>query len=171
MPNIYLVGMMGSGKSVTGKQLARLLRTNFVDLDDYIEKKNCASIAEIFEKKGESFFRDEETSVLKEVSQKENQVIATGGGLVLKSEHRILMHENGTVVYLETTLPTLIDRLRGKKDRPLLKGGKFEEMVARIFLERKSLYEKVCDFSVTTDGETAESVAKKIFEVLEKTRS
>ena len=169
MPNIYLVGMMGSGKSVTAKQLARLLNFGFVDLDGVMEKKHGSSIPEIFARKGEPFFRDEETVLLKEVSKKENQVIATGGGLVLKSENRIIMHETGTVVYLETALATLIERLRGKKDRPLLQGGTLEERVAKIFLERKSLYEKICDFSVTTDGESAESVAKKIFEVLKKT--
>lgn len=171
MPNIYLVGMMGSGKSVTGKQLARLLGFDFVDLDGWIEKKNRASVPEIFEKKGEPFFRDAETSALKEVSQKKNQVIAAGGGIVLKSENRVIMHECGTVVYLETALATLIERLRGKKDRPLLKGGRLEEMAAKIFLERKGLYEKICDFSVTTDGQTAESAAQNIFEILANTQS
>lgn len=166
MSNIYLVGMMGSGKSVTGKKLAPMLSVEFTDLDDRIERKTGRLIREIFEKEGEPYFREQEAELLKEAAASGPCVVATGGGAVLRPENVKLMRETGKVVYLETSLETLWRRVKEKKDRPLLRNGEPKQALARILGEREAFYKTACDFQVNTDSQKAEAVAKKIFEML-----
>lgn len=170
MPNVYLIGMMGSGKSVTGKQLALLNHYSFLDLDEVIQKKTGRTISDIFSKEGEGFFRELETQVLREASVKNNQVIATGGGVILRPENIECMKSTGAVIYLLTSLEILSDRLKNRTDRPLLKKGAKtpEENLKQIFEFRQPIYERVCDKKVSTDHQTAEAVAKKILPLLEK---
>ena len=171
MNNIYLVGMMGSGKSVTAKKLAALLGYGFVDLDQWIEERHRRSINDIFEKEGEVFFREAEAALLKEASTSAPRVVATGGGTILKQDNVDRMHATGTLVFLETSPDVLWDRVRHKKDRPLLKSADPKEKLMGIFSERLSFYEKACDFKVNTDGQTAEAVAEKILEKLKELSS
>ena len=168
MSNIYLVGMMGSGKSVTGKRLAPMLGSEFVDLDNWIEKRTGRPIREIFEKEGEPYFREQEAALLKEASGTGPRVVATGGGAVLRPENVERMRETGKVVYLEASLETLWKRVKEKNDRPLLKNGEPKQALARILGEREALYKTTCDFRVNTDGQKAERVAREIFEILRK---
>ncbi len=168
MSNVYLVGMMGSGKSVTAKKLAALLGCGFVDLDQWIEERHHRSINEIFEKEGEAFFRGEESEILKEVCGAGPRVVATGGGTVLRPENVERMRATGKIIFLAATLEVLWERVKAKKDRPLLKGQDPKASLAGIFQVRRPVYEKVCDFSVNTDGQTAEAVARKIMEALRK---
>jgi len=167
MPNVYLIGMMGSGKSLTGKNLAVLLKYDFLDLDERVEKKNGCAISEIFTQKGEPFFRDQESLVLREVPQKGSSVIATGGGIILRPENVRHMRSTGRVVYLETSLGMLWQRLEGKKDRPLLKVQDGPKALEDIFLKRKKIYEKACHDSVATDGKNPEEVAHEVAVLLE----
>ncbi len=167
MPNVYLVGMMGSGKTVTGKKLASLLGREFVDLDALVEEKSGRTIVNIFEKQGEEFFRGIESEALREPSDGP-RVVATGGGIILRPENVRHMRNSGTVVYLETGAEALWQRVRGRSDRPLLKGADPKEKLAQILAARRSLYEQASDFRVATDGRTAEAVAEEIFKRLEK---
>ncbi len=167
MSNIYLIGMMGSGKSVTGKRLASLLKVSFVDLDELIQEKTRRSINDLFEKEGEDWFRSEEIAVLKEASGTSPRVIATGGGSILRAENVERMRSTGKMVYLETSLEVLWQRVREKKDRPLLRQGDPRQCLAELFQYRKPLYERACDWQVPTDGQTADSVAQKIFNWLQ----
>ncbi len=166
MPNIYLTGMMGSGKSVTGKKLAQLLNYSFVDLDDKVQGRSGRSINDMFQKEGETFFREQERCALEEVSVCENQVVATGGGIVTKPHNIRRMKMSGKVVFLETSLNVLWDRVKGKKDRPLLKGQDPYKNLEKIFLERREAYETAADCKVNTDGKTAEAVAQDIIKIL-----
>ncbi len=168
MSHLYLIGMMGSGKTVTARRLAALLGYEFSDLDDMIEKKSGSTIAQIFSEKGEPFFREEEATILKAVSlpSAPSKVVATGGGIVLRPENVERMHSTGKVVFLKTSLETLWQRVKQNKERPLLAGNDPKQVLAKIFAERAALYEKASDFSVDTDGQKAESVARKIFETL-----
>src|SRR3990167_7279780 len=110
--NIYLIGMMGSGKSVTGKALADMMKLKFVDLDSVLAEKTGSSISEIFESKGETHFRNLEAQILdKTVSQENHAVIATGGGIVVRPENVRIMKETGRVVYLKTGMECLKERL------------------------------------------------------------
>ena len=168
MANLYLIGMMGSGKSVTGKKLAALLGAGFVDLDEWIQEKTRRRITDLFEKEGEDFFRAQESSVLKEAAGAGPRVVATGGGTILRSENVERMRSTGKIVYLEASPEVLWQRVKEKKDRPLLKSGDPRERLIQIFAERRSLYETACDFRVTTDGESPDAVAKKILEIFKR---
>ncbi len=168
MNNLYLVGMMGSGKSVTGKKLALLLGYAFVDLDQWIEEKHRRLITEIFEKEGEAFFRDTEAALLKEACSAGPRVVATGGGTVLRPENVEQMKTTGKVVFLETSLEMIWSRVKNKKDRPLLKGQDPQSNLKAIFMARRPAYEQSCDFRVNTDGQSAETVARKILEEIRK---
>ncbi len=160
--NIYLVGMMGSGKTVTGKALAALAKMKFVDLDRMIETEEKLSVAGIFEAKGEPFFRNLESEVLKRLSARDGQVLSTGGGLVLRDANRLLMKETGKVVFLETSVPWLIKRLRGSTERPLLKTENWIERVEVLAGERAPLYKSCSDLVVVTDGKTPVETAEEI---------
>ena len=166
MSNVYLIGMMGSGKTVTGRQLASLLHYGFVDVDEMIQEKTRRAIAEIFEKKGEAYFRREEAEAIKEAAGVGLRVVATGGGSILVSENVERMRATGKIVYLEASLEVLWQRVRAKKDRPLLRQTDPRESLARIFKDRKALYEKAADLRVLTDDRSATAVAREIFELL-----
>jgi shikimate kinase len=171
MQNIYLIGMMGSGKTVTGKALAGLLKMDFSDLDEEIQNETRLSINEIFQKKGESFFRAEEKKILFCVSREKNTVVATGGGVILDSENVGKMKESGRVVYLLASFETLWERVREKRDRPLLRAVDPRATFMQLFQERKPLYESACDTRIPTDGLTAEAVAKNIAEKFLKAKT
>ena len=164
--NIYLIGMMGSGKSVTGKALAALLDATFVDLDAEIEAKQGRTIAEIFAQSGEPYFRKVEAFILEYFSNRNDQVIATGGGIVLREENVQRMKMTGRVVLLKASAETLWQRVRYAKDRPLLNKPDPLGTLQRILDDRANYYEKACHFSIATDGKIAEDVADEIRECL-----
>ena len=166
MRNIYLVGMMGSGKSETAKALARLLGMKSVDLDELIVQTEKQTINEIFERKGEPYFREVESRVLAEVSIHKNQVVATGGGTVLAEKNRKVLLQTGKIIYLKAGLGTLLARVQSKKDRPLLKSQDPLVVLERIFIERKPLYESF-EEQIETDGKTPVEVAREIADMLE----
>jgi shikimate kinase len=170
MRNVYLIGMMGSGKTVTGKTLALLLGCGFLDLDDVIQGKSRRTINDLFEKEGEEFFREQEILALAEASSKGPRVIATGGGTVLRPVNIERMKSTGLLIYLETSLETLWSRVKEKTDRPLLKGSTPKEQLEKIFSARKPIYERVCDIKVLTDGLSADVIARQIMMQLEHAR-
>jgi len=167
MNNIYLIGMMGSGKTVTGKQLASLLAKSFLDLDHAIQQRAGITIADIFDQKGEEHFRDLETSLLKDMSHHNDEVISTGGGIVLRPENIEAMLATGRVVYLETKIEGLWDRVKDNTDRPLLKGPNPRARLEAIFKERQAQYKRASNLTVETDEKTAEVVAEEIIRLLE----
>ena len=158
--------MMGSGKTVTGEALADLLGYAFVDLDAEIQAKEGRSIPEIFAESGEPYFRDVESSVLEHVSKKSGQVIATGGGIVLREDNARRMKKTGKVVLLKASAESLWQRVRYSKDRPLLNKPDPFGALRQILSDRGIFYENACHFSVLTDGKIAEDVAREIQEML-----
>lgn len=137
---LILIGMMGSGKSTIGRQLARQLGVEFIDCDRALEERSGVPVATIFELEGEDGFRRREAALLDELTQRRRLVVATGGGAVLLAENRERMHSRGTVIYLEATLEELQRRLRHDKSRPLLQGGDIERRVAELLAARAPLY-------------------------------
>ena len=149
--NILLTGFMGAGKTTVGKKLAKRLGYLFIDTDREIEKKQGCSITEIFKYGGEECFRDLETDILQKLQTKQNLVIATGGGMVLRNENRSLMQSLGTRVYLKVELQELMRRLKKDKKRPLLQKSKPEVHILEMLQQRKNIYEEAECIIDTTD--------------------
>lgn len=168
MNNIYLIGMMGSGKSVTAAALGAASGTDysFVDLDQRLEQAAGKTIPRIFEEDGEPSFRKKEKEILKEAAKGSRQIVATGGGVVLDPENVGLMKRTGKVVYLETSAEWLWKRVQGNSSRPLLKGKDSKGALSEILENRRPLYEKAADFQVNTDAKDPGTVAKEIFLLL-----
>ena len=163
--NIFLIGMMGSGKSQTGPNLAKMINYAFVDTDDVIEKASKQSISSIFEKDGEKVFRDVEKKVLKEISQHHSLVIATGGGLVTLPENWGILHQ-GIVIWLDLDFKRSIKRLESdKKQRPLLIGDDLAETFSQIYESRKPIYLE-SDLRIEVEDQSPYEVATMIAEHL-----
>ena len=159
--NIFLIGMMGSGKSQTGPFLAKMINYAFVDTDDVIEKASKQSISSIFEKDGEKVFRDVEKKVLKEISQHHSLVIATGGGLVTLPENWGILHQ-GIVIWLDLDLKRSIQRLESdKKKRPLLIGDDLAGNFSQILESRKPIYLE-SDLRIEVEDQSPHDVATMI---------
>jgi shikimate kinase len=139
---IYLIGMMGSGKSTLGKELSKRLGYKFIDMDHYIEEKCCKFIDEIFRDYGEEWFRAFETNTLKEFLEMDDVIIATGGGVIKNKKHKKLM--DGKCIYLSVPVEMLEERLAFDDTRPLLK----TRSVRSILEERIPLYEYFSDLTV-----------------------
>jgi shikimate kinase len=155
--NIILIGFMGTGKSTVGKSLAAELGWEFVDTDAKIEEMAGKSIPRLFSEDGEERFRDLESEALRLVTSGQRQVIATGGGVVLRPANRQLMLENGLVVALQADADTIIGRVRGDANRPLLAGDAAEK-VHRLMRERAGAYDFAPVQIDTKNREVAEIV-------------
>ncbi|MBW3041170.1 shikimate kinase [Prochlorococcus marinus] len=163
--NIFLIGMMGSGKSQTGPVLAKIINYAFVDTDDVIEKASKQSISSIFEKDGEKVFRDVEKQVLKEISQHHSLVIATGGGLVSLPENWGILHQ-GIVIWIDLDLKRSIKRLESdNKKRPLLIGDDLANNFNQIYESRKPMYLE-SDLRIEVEDQSPYEVATMIAERL-----
>ena len=163
MGNIVFTGFMGSGKTVVGKQLERLLGMKVIDVDTEIEKSAEMTINEIFKQFGEPRFREIETETIKQVSENNNVIISTGGGAVLKQENMDAMRGKGVIVCLNAAPETILERTKSTRDRPLLF---VENPLARIkeLLEvRKPFYEKA-DIMIDTESKTPLEIAEEIIE-------
>jgi shikimate kinase len=157
---------MGSGKSTIGRLLARKLKLSFVDSDHEIEKRTGADIPWIFDVEGESGFRDREERVIAEVTTRDDIVLATGGGAVIREANRRALAERGTVVYLQVSLDEQIARTRRDRNRPLLQGGDPAATLRRLMAERDPLYREVADHVVATSGQSARTVAQNLADLL-----
>ncbi|MEO5674316.1 MAG: shikimate kinase [Chitinophagales bacterium] len=167
MSRIFLIGFMGSGKTFLGKQLAQLLNYEFIDLDEAIEKEGGVSIAEIFSANGEEYFRNEESSVLKSISQKQNVVVATGGGTPCFYDNMKWMNDHGLTVYLKLTPEFLFQRLKPETlHRPLLSGKSEEQLKFYISskLDERKPYYAMSHITVKANEIAAPAIATLITE-------
>ena len=154
---LYLIGMPGCGKSSLGKELAKKLDYQFIDMDEYIEQKACMFIDEIFDAYGEEWFRAFERNVLKEFLELDNVIIATGGGVIKNKKNKELME--GKCIYLTVSVDDIKKRLESSGIiRPLLK----EKAVEQLFFERKELYEYFADLKI--DNTNVEKAINDIIE-------
>jgi shikimate kinase len=161
MKNIVLIGFMGTGKTLVGKKLARRLKMDFVDLDEVIEKENKMKISEIFERYGEKYFRQLETKAVKKISDMNNHVISTGGGVVLKSENVKNLKKNGVIVCLKASPEIILKRIEKEKNRPLLEVKDREKKIKELLKFREVCYKKVADYMIDSSG-SVNNVVKKI---------
>ena len=139
--NIILSGFMGSGKTTVGRTLARALHMRFIDMDRYIEQKTGMTVSEIFAQYGEAHFRALETETVKELSKEKRNVIATGGGTLMRQENVEAFHAGGGRIYfLDVPLAALQERLKNDKRRPLLQVEDRNAVIERLLAERRPKY-------------------------------
>ena len=161
---IFLIGMMGSGKSTVGSMLADKLDWIFIDIDTELEKDHSLSINDMF-KNGEDKFRTYETEKLKQIVLKDHIVCATGGGIVLEdSNYRIL--DQSFCVYLDASLDTLYKRIETDNSRPLLSVGNKKDLMRDIFNEREERYKSLSKLNVNTDNINIDDSCKTIMEYI-----
>ena len=160
--NIFLVGLMGAGKSTIGRHLAKTLEMEFVDSDHEIERRTGASIPLIFDVEGEAGFRQREKKIIDELTQRSGIVLATGGGAVLDPENRACLRERGKVIYLYATVDQLLARTAKDRNRPLLQTPDPRGRLQELLQARDALYREVADVVVDTGGRTARSAEKEI---------
>ncbi len=165
--NVFLIGMMASGKTTVGRHLANVLGLDFVDADQVIEQRAGADIAWIFDLEGEAGFREREENVIDELTRRDGVVLATGGGVVLREANRARLRERGVVVYLDTPLKRLVARARNDRHRPLLSEGDPEETLRRLLDERGGLYAETADLAVRVTGGSPRSIADLVATQLE----
>jgi shikimate kinase len=164
--NVFLIGPMGSGKTAVGKHLARVLDAPFHDSDAVIEQRTGVDIPLIFEKEGESGFREREREVIADLTLLEPVVLATGGGAVLLPQNRRCLAERGTVVYLETSVGQQVHRVRHGRNRPLLHDVDPADRLATLMRAREPLYREIADITVRTDARRVQRVAEEILAAL-----
>jgi len=143
---IFLIGFMGSGKSTVGKKLAKIMSYRFIDLDEEVEKQELATISEIFESKGENYFRTIEQKILKQQFTKQNLIVSCGGGTPCFFNNMELMNQAGCTIYLQLNSQALLNRLTvAKTKRPLLKNMNNDELsvfISEKLKEREGTYLK-----------------------------
>lgn len=147
---------MGCGKTTIGKKLSKELRQDFIDCDEYLEKKYNITISECFAI-SEKYFRDLETECIEELSKFERKIISTGGGIILKSENMDFL-KNDTVIFINRPLENILRDI-DNQNRPLIKNDK--EKLVTLYNERIGLYKKYCNFEILNNS-TIEDVIEKI---------
>ena len=161
-PNIFLVGLMGAGKSTVGRLLAKRLGKRFVDTDHEIEKRNGVTIPVIFEIEGEEGFRKRERDVLADLANESDLVLSTGGGIVLRPDNRATLKEKGFVVYLNARPELLAERTRHDKGRPLLNVADPLARLRELYTVRDPLYREVAHAVVETGHGAPQQVVQAI---------
>lgn len=162
MKNIFLIGFMGTGKSAISNALNKNYHMRVIDMDSEIERRQNSTISEIFAVKGEEYFRDLETQLIKDLGEMDNTVVSCGGGAVLRHENVLEMKKSGKVVLLKATPQTVLKRVKHCHNRPLLEGNKTVEGISRLMEAREDKYRAAADFAVTVDDRTVDDIAAEI---------
>ncbi len=166
--NIVLCGMMGVGKSSVGIQISKMTGRRWYDTDIMITDRH-GRISDIFEYYGEAYFRNLETDIVSELSNKDGLVISTGGGLVLKPENSKMLKENGKIFFLRASYETLMKRIYVDDSRPLLRDtDQMAERVGELLRARTPIYSAVADYVIETDDKSVLEVAQEIIVLMEK---
>ena len=165
--NLVLLGMMAVGKTTLGKIVAKKQELKFIDIDASIEKKNSMTIKEIFKKKGEKFFRKEEENEILKSLEKNNCVIALGGGAFMNKTVRENILKNAISIWLNVNLKTLNQRVKWNQKRPLLKEENNQKKITELYAERKDIY-KLANHQIACDKLSRKNIAEKIIALYEK---
>lgn len=166
MNNLYLTGFMGSGKTTVGKELSKKLGRQLVDMDKLIEDDAEESIKSIFETKGEAYFRDLETKLLKSIQNMDGVIVSTGGGIVLREENKVSMKASGKVIFLHASEKHLVKHLKQDKTRPLLQAVDLEKQVTQLLADRESHYLKVADIIIQATDKSIKEIVDEIVTIL-----
>lgn len=166
--NIILTGFMGTGKSEIGRILSKKLGLKLIDVDSEIEARQKMTITEIFKQCGEQGFRDIESEVIKTIADKENAVISTGGGAVLRQENIDHLRKKGIIICLMASPETILQRTGRNKDRPLLQVENPLQKIKELIEFRKPYYEKA-DLMIDTEGKNPREIADEIMDKIKTT--
>ena len=164
--HILLIGFMGVGNSSVARKLSRILDLPETDTDHLIEEAEGMSISQIFQEKGEPYFRDAETALLKRLAGMDPMIISCGGGMAMREENAGLMKQAGTVVLLTALPQTILERVAHTNRRPLLEGRKNVKDISHMMKERRPRYEAAADFSVSTDFRGLDGICREIIDKL-----
>ena len=159
--NLVLLGMMTVGKTTLGKIVAKNLGLSFIDTDQHIEKKNSMRVKEIFEKRGENFFRLEEKKEINKILKKKECIISLGGGAFLDNNLRNIILKNCISIWLDVSVKVLNERVKWNRKRPLLKKTNNLEVIKDIYEKRKNIY-KMANHKILCDGLTKKNITDKI---------
>lgn len=161
---IILIGFMGVGKTTIGKIIAKKLKLNFVDMDNYIEKREGKSISKIFEEYGEQHFRELESESLKDLIKIDNIVISTGGGIITTKENSDILKKEKIVIFLDANTQTILNNLYKEIDkRPLLSNSKnVENTISNLLNQRYEKYNSICDIKIDINEKNIEEVVSQI---------
>ena len=165
---VFLVGMMGAGKTTIGRHLARALGREFLDLDHELEARCGVRVALIFDIEGEEGFRKRESAALNECSQRRNIVLATGGGAVLADENRRMLARRGVVIYLKAGADELYRRVARDRNRPLLQTADPQERIRNLLAQRAPLYESIADITFETGTMSIPQVVRLLVQQLQE---
>ena len=165
---IFLVGPMGAGKTTIGKQLAEALSMDFIDSDHEIEARTGVTIPHIFDVEGEDGFRRREEAIIDELTQKQNIVLATGGGAVIREANRQFLKQRGTVLYLHASIEQLLERTSRDKNRPLLQTEKPRAKLEELMAIREPLYREIADIVIDTEQQPVPKVVEYIEQKLQE---
>ena len=160
--NVFLIGFMGCGKSTMARMLASTLSAEIVEMDETIEAEANMSINEIFEKYGETYFRDLESQLITRITKKGGVIVSCGGGAILRPENVACMKENGRVIYLAATPETIYERVHRSSNRPRLNGNMNVEYISELMEKRLPKYEAAADVTIWVDGKSKEEVIEEI---------
>jgi shikimate kinase len=160
--SIFLIGMMGVGKTTIGRLLADAAGLEFIDCDRELEARAGVSIATIFEVEGEEGFRRREAALLDELTQRRGIVLATGGGAVLREENRRVLRERGLVIYLHSTVDEIVRRTRRDTARPLLQTENPRARIEQLLREREPLYRQTAHLSFQSGVTSPKKLVKRI---------
>lgn len=166
--NIFLVGMMGAGKTTVGKLLAQHSGKTFVDSDEEIQRRTGVTIPHIFDVEGESGFRQRETNVIQALAKLDNIVLATGGGAILSEQNRDALRCNGIVVYLKSSVHDLWQRTRHDHNRPLLQTADPRARLKNLHEQRDPLYTQVADLIMPTGKQSVHSLVLQLQQELNR---
>jgi len=166
--NIYLVGLMGSGKTTIGKLASKKLCKSFIDSVHVIEESTGVRVPLIFEYEGEEGFRKRETKALEELVTKKDIILATGGGIILKKNNQKLLVDNGFVIYLKADYDLLASRLRSDRTRPLLQGVDIKTKLKNLLEVRDPIYKSIADYVIDTKNKRVTDIVNEIEKIIKQ---
>lgn len=169
--NVFLIGFMGAGKSTIARSLQKELNMELVEMDERIVEEQGMSINEIFERYGETGFRDIESQLVvdlgnRETGNQKTSIVSCGGGVVVRPENVENMKKSGKIIFLTATPQTILERVKDGTDRPLLNGHMNVEYIEELMKKRQALYEGAADYQVATDGKTKGEICTEIIQLL-----
>lgn len=164
--NIFLIGFMGSGKSTIARQLKKELDMELVEMDQRIVDEQGMSINDIFAQKGEEAFRDIESQLVVDLGNQEASIISCGGGVVIRPQNVENMKKSGKIVFLTASPETILERVKGGTDRPLLNGNMNVPYIKEMMDKRRDFYEGAADIKISTDNKSVKEISNEIIEAL-----